>query len=308
MTQRPTPRITAALAFDQALEPVVAHAVQVAQRFGAPLRLVHVLDPWTRSYLAPAVEVASDDLVEAIRDDAVRQATQRLDGVRRRLPKILEVETSVLSGDLAGALAEDARVGASHGLNLLVIGSDAGVPGSQQRLGQSTAVSLLSEVDVPVMIVGAHLPRPADEPWTVLVADDFFETSDVAHDWGFALAEARAGGGVVHVHVETFPKPGKGSALSAEAIRSAAAMTERRLVERAGERAVRLERANGWYTAVATHGAVPDELERTARAWRTNVAVYGRHKVFHRRAMQAGHVPYKAMLSQGMPVIVVPDP
>jgi nucleotide-binding universal stress UspA family protein len=295
--------VTAAVAFDRTLDPVLAQSVQLAQRLGAKLRLVHVCDPWTRSYLVPAVDAAPEELVQAIRADAMRQARQRLDGVRRRLPKTLEIETEVLTGELVSALCE-ATAKRSGFPSILVVGSDAA---RRANVGQSTAVSLISDVEIPVMVVGDDLPAPTETAWAVLVADDVDETSTAALDWGFALAASRSGGGLVHVHVENLQKAAETGTLSAETLVDATAETERRLVERAGARAAKLETAGGWYQAVATHGPVPDELERTARAWSAAVAVYGRHKVFHRRAMIAGHVPYKAMLSQGLPVIVVPD-
>ena len=87
---------------------------------------------------------------------------------------------------------------------MIIIGaSSSGVAGT--TLGFSTAVSLISESTVPVMVVneGAEL-HPPGEGFRILVADDFSDTGADALAMGFTIARAVRGSTLIHTHVETY--------------------------------------------------------------------------------------------------------
>ena len=119
----------------------------------------------------------------------------------------------------------------------------------------------------------------------------------------------------MHTHVETFAelqlqRKGKAPAAASNAkpfdLTNLIRRAEEQMMTRAQQMASLLESSGGHYQMEVVTGAVPDELERTAVACRADVAIFGQHKVFHRHGMHVGQVPFKAMLVQGRPVIVVP--
>ncbi len=301
-------KIGVAVSFDERLENVLAVAARLARLTGSRLRLVHVCDPWTKSYLATAVEAGPPDLVNVLKEESARVATRRVASLARTLGDHVEVE--VAAGDVVRCLAEDAE---ANGVGLIVVGASKGGAASTS-MGFSTAVSLISEATVPVLVVNENaLLSPTQEGLSIVVADDF---SDVALDGlalGFALAQMVRGSTLVHAHVETYSdlqlfKRGKlpSAKVSPNQIAGMLQQAEEKLLARCGDRAGRLEVDGGHYQMEVVAGSVPDELERTAVACRADLTIFGQHRVFHRRAMHVGQVPFKAMLSQNRPVIVVP--
>lgn len=301
-------KIGVAIGFDERLESVLTVADRLARMTGCDLRLIHVCDPWTKSYLAMAVEAGPPDLVQALKQESFRIASRRVASLARTFGRPVEVE--VVEGDIVKCLAVDAE---ANGVGLLVVGASKGGVASTS-MGFSTAVSLISESTVPVLVVNedSHLKPPKDG-MAIVVADDFSEIALEGLALGFALAQTVRGTTLVHAHVETYndlqifkrgrmpPHKVTPSQLS-EMLQQA----EAKLLERCGDRAGRLEADGGHYQMEVVAGSVPDELERTAVACRADLTIFGQHRVFHRQAMQVGQVPFKAMLSQNRPVIVVP--
>lgn len=302
-------KIGVAVSFDERLEQVLSVAQNLARMTGCGLRLIHICDPWTKSYLATAVEAGPPDLVNALKEESARIAGRRISALARTLGEHCEVE--VASGDVVKCLAEDAD---GHGVGLLVVGASRGGIASTS-MGFSTAVSLIAESTVPVMVVNEDAClEPARAGLNIVVADDFSEVALEGLALGFALAQTVRGSTLVHAHVETysdlqlFRKSKTQTKVSPNQISGMLQTAEAKLLERCGDRAGRLEADGGHYQMEVVAGAVPDELERTAVASRADLTIFGQHRVFHRQGMHVGQVPFKAMLSQRRPVIVVPHP
>lgn len=302
-------KIGVAVSFDERLEQVLTVAQRLGRMTGCSLRLIHVCDPWTKSYLATAVEAGPPDLVNALKEESARIAGRRVTALARTLGDHCEV--AVAAGDVVKCLAEDAE---SNGVGLLVVGASKGGLASTS-MGFSTAVSLISESTVPVLVVNEEACLElARDGLNIVVADDFSDVALEGLALGFALAQAVRGSTLVHAHVETYSdlqlfRKGKAQAkVSPNQISGMLQSAEAKLLERCGDRAGRLEADGGHYQMEVVAGSVPDELERTAVACRADLTIFGQHRVFHRHAMQVGQVPFKAMLSQNRPVIVVPHP
>lgn len=303
-------KIGVAVSFDDKLERVLTVAGRLARMTGSKIRLIHVCDPWTKSYLATAVEAGPPDLVNALKEESARIASRRIGSLARTLGD--QVETQVAAGDVVKCLAEDAE---SEGVGLILVGASKGGIASTS-MGFSTAVSLISESTVPVMVVNEDSDLDlGKEGLSIVVADDFSDVALEGLALGFALAQTVRGSTLVHAHVETYSDLQlfkKGKAVSARVspnqIAGMLQQAEEKLLARCGDRAGRLESEGGHYQMEVVAGSVPDELERTAVACRADLTIFGQHRVFHRHAMHVGQVPFKAMLSQNRPVIVVPHP
>jgi nucleotide-binding universal stress UspA family protein len=313
-------KVVLAVAFDERLEGLLESALALCRRARASLRLVHVSDPWTKSFLATAVESGPPDLVRTLKDEAVRVGRRRLGQLAATLPGDVDVETEVLGGDLVKTLAADAE---ANDASLIVVGAHTSGVGT--ALGVSTAVSLIAEARVPVMVLGDGVRfAPRGESLRVVVGDDFTELGASALRVGFALARLAPGGQLFHVHVEGYAEldelgarrsrradgDGRPAALAAgvtpEQIEFVHRQAEERMLDRCGDGPERLVALGGEYHLEIVSGQVADELERSAVAARADVCVFGQHRVFHRQDKRVGRVPFKSMLAQSRPVIVVP--
>lgn len=307
-------KILVAVAFDERLNCMLKAAEATARRTGASLRLVHVCDPWTKSYLAAAVEAGPQDLVQALKDETERVANQRLEAVRRSLPSDLTIETAVLSGEIVPSLIADT---ADNDVGLVIVGANRGGVGGTS-IGFSTAVNLITEGTTPVMVMNeASILAPSTSAWTIVVADDFTDVSQAALELGFSMAEALPATSLIHLHVESFgelqqrgfrPKvKGLESEFTRERLTRTLQDAETKMLERAGQRPNGLELRGGSYRMETVFGGVPEEIERTACAANADLVIFGQHRLFHKQTKHAGQVPFKAMFMQARPVIVVPQ-
>ncbi|WP_251343916.1 universal stress protein [Haloplanus halophilus] len=128
----------------------VEHALGVAERFGATLHLLYVVETDDLSHAAP--ELAIEELRETLRsegesvlDDAAARATDR--GV--------EATTAVVEGT-----AEDAilKYAAENGIDLLVMGTH-GRGGLERYLVGSVTERVVRRAEVPVLVVGGSEGR-----------------------------------------------------------------------------------------------------------------------------------------------------
>jgi len=305
-------KLLVAASFDEHLEALLQSAENLARHTGASIRLLHVCDPWAKSFLSSVADSGAMDLMGPLKEEAIRIATRRLDSIRRSLPGEIKVETQVVSGDVAKLIAEDAS---ESGSNMILVGaSKGGVAGTIH--GFSSAISLVMESSVPVMVVNKDaMFVPREKGATFLACDDFTDVSMAALDAGFSLAKAIKGSTLVHLHVESYgelPHHGKlkdpktNAAITPEQLAIINRQVEDKMLERSADWPSKLESAGSRYELEIVSGNVPDEIDRSAIAHRADIVLFGQHKVFHRKSMHVGKVPYKVMLAQNRPVIVVP--
>jgi hypothetical protein len=150
---------------------------------------------------------------------------------------------------------------------------------------------------------------------TILACDDFTEVSGAALDVGFSLAAGIKGSTLVHLHVESYgdlpshvklKDPKTNASITPEQLEFINRQVEDKLLERAGEWPAKLESKGSRYEMEVVSGSVPDEINRSAVAHRADIVLFGQHKVFHRKSMHVGKVPYKVMLAQNRAGIGVP--
>ncbi len=305
-------KILVATSFDEHLEALLESAENLAQLTGSSIRLLHVCDPWAKSFLSSAAEAGATDLIGALKKEAIRIASRRLDSLGRSFPREIKVETQVVAGDVTKLIAEDATESES---GLIMVGaSKGGTAGTIQ--GFSSAISLVMESSVPVMVVNRDAKFvPHKKGATFLACDDFTEVSGAALDVGFSFASAVKGSTLVHLHVESYGElprhtklkdPKTNSAITPEQLEFINRQVEDKMLERAGEWPTVLETKGSRYEMEIVSGNVPDEIDHSAIAHRADIVLFGQHKVFHRKSMHVGKVPYKVMLAQNKPVIVVP--
>jgi nucleotide-binding universal stress UspA family protein len=305
-------KILVATSFDEHLESLLLSAENLAVLTGASIRLIHVCDPWAKSFLAAVADVGATELVDALKQESMRIASRRLDSIRSSFPKELKVDTHVVAGDTANLIASEAT---DHGCGLILVGaSKGGIAGTIQ--GFSSAISLVMESSVPVMVVNKEaMFFPHKKGATFLACDDFTDVSGVALEAGFSLAAGIKGSTLVHLHVESYgdlPSHAKlkdtktNGSISPEHLKLINRQVEEKMLQRAGDWPAKLESKWARYQMEVVSGSVPDEIDRSAIAHRADVVIFGQHKVFHRKSMHVGNVPYKVMLGQSRPVIVVP--
>jgi nucleotide-binding universal stress UspA family protein len=305
-------KILVATSFDEHLEALLQSAEHLSHLTGASVRLLHVCDPWAKSFLSSVADAGATDLVDALKKEAMRIAANRLDSISRSFSKDVKVETKVVSGDVAKLIADDAK---ESGCGMILVGaSKAGVSGTIQ--GFSSAISLVMESSVPIMVVNKEaMFDPKQKGPTLLACDDFTEVAGAALEVGFSLASSIKGSTLVHLHVESYgelPSHVKlrdsktNSSITPEQLEHLNRVVESKMIERASDWPARLESKGSRYEMQIVTGNVPDEIERSAVASRADIVLFGQHKVFHRKSMHVGKVPYKVMLDQNRPVIVVP--
>jgi nucleotide-binding universal stress UspA family protein len=61
------------------------------------------------------------------------------------------------------------------------------------------------------------------------------------------------------------------------------------------------------YDSLVAFGKPAEELHKAALQHRSQILVFGRHHMFHRRRLALGKIPYDAMMEQGMTTLIVPD-
>lgn len=305
-------KILLTVAFDDHLDGLLKSAENLCLASGASLRLLHVCDPWSKSFLSTVADVGAVELMDALKDEAARIAGRRLDYLRRTISKKVKIETNVVTGDIGKSVAADAEE-SSCGM-ILVGASKGGAAGTLQ--GFSTAISVVMESAVPVMVLNDRsVFNPRNGRPVVLACDDFSEGALAALEVGCSLATVAEGSRVVHVHIESYgdlhshvklrdTKTNK--PINVEQLEHLRRQAEDKMTTRAGEWPMTLESMGASYDMELVSGSVPDEIERSANAIQADVVVFGQHRVFHRKSMHVGQVPYKAMLSLSRPVIVVP--
>jgi nucleotide-binding universal stress UspA family protein len=190
---------------------------------------------------------------------------------------------------------------------------------SATSMGFSSAVSLIMESPVPVMVLNEEAwPDFEADPLRMLLADDLSDSGAAAVDFATSFALGLPRVAFYHTHVESYAdvsRPGRGKSpdepeslrpLTPEFIEHLHREAEQRMRQRSGESASRMESRGGRYRIELLSGHVADEIEKSANAARADLVVFGQHKVFHRKPLHVGQVPFRAMLQQSRAVVVVP--
>ena len=131
-------------------------ALEIANRQGASLTLLHVCEVPSYQYFGGGVYVPSPELVDVIRKDAeagLEAARQRLGGHG------VAIDSKVLTGSPGPDIVGYAR---EHGYDLIVVGTH-GRRGLRRLLLGSVAEIVVRSADVPVLTARVPSERPATE-------------------------------------------------------------------------------------------------------------------------------------------------
>jgi len=314
-------RVTVAVAADANAPQLVEAAAGFCRRTGMKMRLVQVAEYWVgRSWPREmTLEGPLGEAIGVVEDESVRLAQSHLRRLAEGVGRGIEVETNVLTGYPGECIIADAIASQS---SFIITGASKGNHRFVPR-GLSTALTLMSDSPVPVMVIQAGTtPRFDGDGFRMMVADDLTDHSEKAVVAAFDLASALGNVRLHHLHINGLTEQNLTAALEAaaaashsgtirgvsasEVFRLAVRTIEGKMGARAPGRRSVLEAHRGIYSSEVRSGDVVDELHAAAGAFHADLLVFGRHRAFRRKPFVIGQVPFYAMLSPERPVVVVP--
>jgi len=139
-------KILTAVDFSELTDKVLDAASNLAQKFGAELRLVYVVEEMT-PYAWVSVPNISFDVMELEMDKSAAARLRKL--VLEKLPSSLSCSTDVRKGNPAKEIVDCARI---NGDSLIVMGTH-GYRGMEKVLLGSVANKVLQSAPCPVLVV-----------------------------------------------------------------------------------------------------------------------------------------------------------
>ncbi len=303
-------------------QSLIATAASLAQKLQSPLELVHATQP-IFSYMGAGDVVVNpyygyDRVVTDIEEEEARKAMEK---VKASIPSGITVNTHVLrdyNSEAVTTIANETHAG----LILCGIQRD-----SKDSLfaGMTTAFSLASHAEVPVMIVPLDSKLDFTTRPRLLVADNLEIEGRHALEAGIHLGIELDCSELCHVHVnqlahrdvEHLVKKVK-EAMNLGRIPENPAFSTEAYENQIRSKIVddlkyRFHNSQGAaqlkpkYDALVNFGSPVDELHRTATDRKSQIMIFGRHHLFHRRGLALGKVPYSAMVEEGLATLIVPD-
>jgi nucleotide-binding universal stress UspA family protein len=143
--------IVAALDFSDASTPVLQTAADIAQAFGATLKLVHIVEP-EPTYSAYGFTPEEFPAIHTFQKEARARAEKALEVQKSKVPgNVASVETHLLEGNPLHVLLDFAQ---DQGADLIVLGSHGHGVVASVLLG-SVAEGMVRKAEIPAMIVPA---------------------------------------------------------------------------------------------------------------------------------------------------------
>jgi nucleotide-binding universal stress UspA family protein len=314
--------VVVAVAFDRHTMSLCHAAAELCRKTGKKLCLAHVIEPWAE--LPTSRAFGSDDplwnVTQAVEASSRDLAQGRFDEFVPVLALDSEVRREIRSGKPAAELAE---VAAEIGAALLLVGADYGNLRFLPR-GFSTAMSLMVSSPCPVCVMDGKMEtRFLHDPARLLLADDLGPEAEAAVAFGYGLAAAMDKSEIHHVHVNglTFDTLRAGlstAAATAHTPLNAVASSEdvydaliSRLKEKLETRAQPhrdyLEAAGGQLVTEVLTGEVNEQIGALTASVDPDLLIFGRHQAYHTRPFFIGRLPFRQMLAQRRPIVIVPN-
>jgi nucleotide-binding universal stress UspA family protein len=310
-----------AVAFDDRKDTLIQTAVSLAKRCGLALKLIHGVEPPTYDSLAvetPTVVSIPTALVE----DMARQLRERrmeMTALVERLRKShIDITGEVIEGDAVRTVIS-AAVNARA--NLIITACHP--PGNRfLPVGFSTALSLMHEAPLPVLVVGR---RPTD--WEkaslrFLIADDLQTSTREATLKGFEMAALFPKSHIRHVHVhgdfrealtDTWRDikdkiPGlKTENVTPETIWRDEYEARLHALTRQSLPFRRLaEKADVFIEPDIRTGKVQEEIHNVIQEFDPDLCVFGRHRLVRTKPFLIGRMPLRTMIEEERAILVVP--
>jgi len=312
--------ISVAINFDENSQHLIKTAVSLCRATKAKLRLVHSCEVWTyhAPYSGGFLPIA--DLMQIANFEEVRKAESRLRELAETVAEDVVVETKLLNGKAAKALIADA---VANDVRLILVGA----PGLLKKFvptGFSTTLGLLANATVPVLAIpyGTEL-NFAQTDLGILVCDSLSGSDQTLVEAAMNFAGALSGS-VIHAHINGLGRDQLEAMINMAAASGYTALNpetsvddliqahnevlERRMGERVRDMAPRLRKAGGKYAARVVSGGVEEQLDKllATAASEAKIVAFGQHQTLHRKPFSLGRLPYRAMLRQDRPLLIIP--
>lgn len=314
--------IVLGVSLDKNDEFLIQSASTLARKLESPLELVHATQP-IFNYMGAGDVVVNpyygyDRVINDLEDDEARKGLEK---VRQTLPTDIKVGLHVLRDYTSEALTTIAtEVHAA-----LIICGISKIKSNNFLEGMSTAFSLASHADVPVLILPLDTPMDFANRPRMLIADNLEVEGGRALETAIRLAIELDCAEVCHTHVHKLsitdvqhmvdkvreamnlgkipPNPEFSTTTYIDQIRAKIAEElHYRLQNIPGA-----ERIAPHYEALVSFGNPVEELHKTTQNRKTQLLVFGRHHLFHRQRFSLGKIPYDAMMEEGVATMIVPD-
>jgi nucleotide-binding universal stress UspA family protein len=315
--------ITVAVAFDRHTVPLTRMAASICRATGKKLCLLHVVEPWADHPHSKPFGGEEDqfwNVTQAVETNARELALSRLGEVGLEVPPDIAVKKVVVGGKPVETICKEVE---AIGTCMLLVGGHYGNMRFMPK-GLSTALSLSVSCPVPLMVVDtAQEQSLRTSNLKFLLSDDLSDQSEGAVEFTFDLASALGRCEVHHVHINglTFESLKAGlntaAATSHTPLNSSASVDDvygalmtsidSRLAGRAAALRDYLDASGGTYFSEVATGDVSEEISKVAEDTAADVIVFGRHHTWHKKPFFIGRVPFRSMLGQQKPVIIVPN-
>jgi nucleotide-binding universal stress UspA family protein len=314
--------IVVAVAFDEHTMSLAHAAAELCRKTGKKLCLAHVVEPWAE--LPTSRAFGSEDplwnVTQAVEASARDLAEARFEEIVQTLGDDLTIRREIRSGKPA---AELARIAEDVGAALMLVGADYGNLRFLPR-GFSTAMSLMVSSPCPVCVIDAKAEKKfLHDPARFVLADDLGPESEAAVAFAYALAAAMDQSELHHVHVnglsfETL-KAGLGTATatahtplnavasSEDVFDALLARLREKLEARAQPHREYLDAAGGTVVTEVLTGEVNEQVGALSASVEPDLLIFGRHQAYHTRPFFIGRLPFRQMLAQKRPIVIVPN-
>lgn len=314
--------IVVGLSLDATDQDLLHTAIALARKLESPLELVHATQP-IFNYMGAGDVVVNpyygyDRVINDLEDEDARKG---LDTLRQTIPADVKAGVHVLRDYASEALTTIATE-VHAGLIICGISKDA----SANFLGgMSTAFSLASHAEVPVLIVPLGVKLDVATRPRMLVADNLEVEGRRALEVAIQLADELDCAEICHTHVHQLGitevqhmvdkvreamtlgriphNPEFSSRIYVEQIRGKI-NDELRYRFHNSQGAYRVKMR---YETLVAFGNPVEELHKITLQHSSQLLVFGRHHLFHRRRFAVGKIPYNAMMEQGVATLIVPD-
>jgi nucleotide-binding universal stress UspA family protein len=300
--------IAVAVSFDKRLDALLYCAVKLFARQNVSITLVNVISPEADRSTFSIAEESKPSFLKLLHSERERIAAQRLAILAATLPNSLKIKTKTLSGDVSSSLVKFA---VEEKMDMILVGTT-----KKKDLG--TAQKLINEKTVPVLIAHEDSYFFSSSGYQrIIVGDDLQKGGAVALLWSFEIAELVGNASILHSHVaspqELFNLGGNDKTTSYNSIEAGVLRLREKKKSLLKQRfsnvtGVDANSFDAIYENEYSYGYPPQELERSAAAFRANIAVFCAHQFYHPETSSEGQVPFRSMVDSSRLCLIVPSP
>jgi nucleotide-binding universal stress UspA family protein len=314
-------RLTVAVGFDEQTSSLVDTAVSFARKFDYQLRFVNVIegaefDPMSIDmpgfYSVPPIVRFSDERLQAERQNQMRLLLEGLD------PEV-RAAGHILHGDGPRVLIADA-VSSNSSAIMTACNVDSY---HLMPSGFSMALTLMHEAPMPVFVVSrdAKLDFASDD-FRILVADDLLDSNRETIRKAYELACAVKNAHLRHVHVhgdfrEVMRDTWMDITEKNSFLKTNGETPDSLWAKEYNLRLEKMKKQGQPFSGAAEEngvdinydvrtGNVAEEVHSVVEEFKPNLIFYGRHKFWRARPFLIGRMPFRSMLQEKKPIVMVP--